>query len=81
MSEPTAWATLLWDDPITPQAYVVHVLVRRFGLDRERAGELMAQVERDGRAEVARGAREEQEMLVAGLHADGLVATLERVQP
>lgn len=79
MSESAPWATLLWDDPITPQAYVVHVLERRFGFERERARELMAHAERDGSVEVARGAREEQEMLVARLHTDGLIATLERV--
>lgn len=73
------WATMLWDDPVTLQPYVVHVLMRRFGYGRERAHELMAQAERDGRAAVAHGAREEQEMHVAGLHADGLVATLERM--
>lgn len=73
------WATMLWDDPVTLQSYVVHVLMRRFGHSRERAHELMAQAERDGRAAVAHGAREEQEMHVAGLHADGLVATLERM--
>lgn len=89
MSEPTQrepmqsdeWATILWNDEVTLQSYVVHVLVRRFGCSRERAGELMELAERDGRAAVARGAREEQEMHVAGLHADGLLATLERVQP
>ncbi|WP_405217337.1 ATP-dependent Clp protease adaptor ClpS [Agrococcus sp. Ld7] len=73
------WATMLWDDPITLQPYVVRVLMRRFGYSRARAHELMALAERDGRTAVAHGAREEQEMHVAGLHADGLIATLERV--
>lgn len=74
------WATVLWDDDLTLQAYVVHVLARRFGCSRERALELMELAERDGRAVVASGGREEQEMHVAGLHADGLLATLERVR-
>lgn len=73
------WATMLWDDPITLQPYVVRVLMRRFGYGRARASELMALAERDGRTAVAHGAREEQEMHVAGLHADGLIATLEKV--
>lgn len=73
------WATMLWDDPITLQPYVVRVLMRRFGYSRARAHELMALAERDGRTAVAHGAREEQEMHVAGLHADGLIATLEKV--
>lgn len=75
------WATILWDDEVTLQPYVVHVLMRRFGASRERAGELMELAQRDGRVAVAHGAREEQEMHVAGLHADGLLATLERVRP
>ena len=75
------WATIVWDDEVTLQAYVVHVLVRRFGCSRERAHELMELAQRDGRAIVARGSREEQEMHVAGLHGDGLLATLERVAP
>jgi ATP-dependent Clp protease adaptor protein ClpS len=74
------WATILWDDEVTLQAYVGHVLMRRFGCSPERARELVQVAERDGRALVARGSREEQEMHVAGLHGDGLLATLERVQ-
>lgn len=74
-----SWATMLWDDPVSLQPYVVRVLMRRFGYSRERAQELMELAERDGRTAVAHGSREEQEMHVAGLHADGLVATLERV--
>lgn len=73
------WATILWDDPVTLRPYVVRVLMRRFGCTAERAEALTAQAEREGRAEVAHGSREQQELHVAGLHADGLVATLERV--
>ncbi|WP_072313240.1 ATP-dependent Clp protease adaptor ClpS [Agrococcus sp. Marseille-P2731] len=73
------WSTMLWDDPVSLQPYVVRVLMRRFGYSRDRAHELMQLAERDGRTAVAQGSREEQEMHVAGLHADGLVATLERV--
>lgn len=73
------WATVLWDDPVTLRPYVVRVLMRRFGHSAAHADELTAQAEREGRAVVAQGAREEQEMHVAGLHADGLVATLERM--
>ena len=55
------WATMLWDDPITLQPYVVRVLMRRFGYSRARAHELMALAERDGHliafAEVVLGAR------------------------
>ena len=73
------WATVIWDDPVTLRPYVLRVLMRRFGHSAARADELTAQAEREGRAAVAHGAREEQEMHVAGLHADGLVATLERM--
>lgn len=71
------WATILWDDPVTLQPYVLHVLQRHFRYGRERATELMLQAERDGRAVVAQGSREEQELHVAALHAAGLMATLE----
>ncbi|SFR97029.1 ATP-dependent Clp protease adaptor protein ClpS [Agrococcus baldri] len=73
------WATVLWDDPVTLRPYVVRVLMRRFGHSAARADALTSQAELEGRAVVAHGAREEQEMHVAGLHADGLVATLERM--
>lgn len=73
------WATVLWDDPVTLRPYVVRVLMRRFGCSAERAEQLTATAEREGRAAVAHGAREEQEMHAAGLHADGLVATVERM--
>jgi len=73
------WATILWDDPVTLRPYVVRVLMRRFGCTAERAEALTARAEREGRAAVAHGSREQQELHVAGLHADGLVATLERV--
>lgn len=75
------WSTILWDDEVTLQTYVVHMLMRRFGCTRAQARELMERAQRDGRVAVARGAREEQEMHVAGMHADGLLATLERVLP
>ena len=71
------WATILWDDPVSPQGLVVRVLMRRLGHSRERATALMHQAERDGRAAVAHGTREAQEMHVAALHTEGLVATLE----
>ena len=29
------WSTVLWDDEVTLQPYVVHVLMHRFGLARE----------------------------------------------
>lgn len=73
------WATILWDDPVTLRPYVVRILIRRLACTPARAEELTATAEREGRAAVAHGTREEQEMLVAGLHADGLMATLERM--
>jgi ATP-dependent Clp protease adaptor protein ClpS len=73
------WATILWDDPVSLQGFVVRVLMRRLGHSRERATALMHQAEREGRAAVAHGSREAQEMHVAALHAEGLVATLEPV--
>lgn len=73
-------ATLIWiKTDLINTAYVVRVLMRRFGCSAERAEQLTATAEREGRAAVAHGAREEQEMHAAGLHADGLVATVERM--
>lgn len=73
------WTTILWDDPVTLRPYVVRILIRRLGCTPAHAEQLTATAERDGRAAIAHGTREEQEMLVAGLHADGLMATLERM--
>jgi ATP-dependent Clp protease adaptor protein ClpS len=74
----TPWVTIVWDDPVNLQTYVVYVFMELFGYSKARATELMLQVHNDGKATVSSGSREEMEHDVARLHEDGLWATLQR---
>jgi len=57
-------------------SYVVYVLQKLFGYNREKATALMLDVHHRGRAVVSAGSREQMEVDVARLHAAGLWATL-----
>jgi len=74
----TPWVTIVWDDPVNLQNYVVYVFMELFGYPKARATELMLQVHNDGKAIVSTGSREEMEHDVARLHEYGLWATLQR---
>ena len=74
----TPWVTIVWDDPVNLQTYVVYVFMELFGYSKVRATELMLQVHNDGKAIVSTGSREEMEHDVARLHEYGLWATLAR---
>jgi ATP-dependent Clp protease adaptor protein ClpS len=74
----TPWVTIVWDDPVNLQTYVVYVFMELFGYSKARATELMLQVHNDGKATVSTGSREEMEHDVARLHEYGLWATLQR---
>ena len=74
----TPWVTIVWDDPVNLQTYVVYVFMELFGYSKVRATELMLQVHNDGKAIVPTGSREEMEHDVARLHEYGLWATLQR---
>ena len=74
----TPWVTIVWDDPVNLQTYVVYVFMELFGYSKARATELMLQVHNDGKATVSSGSREEMEHDVARLHEYGLWATLQR---
>ena len=74
----TPWVTIVWDDPVNLQTYVVYVFIELFGYSKVRATELMLQVHNDGKAIVSTGSREEMEHDVARLHEYGLWATLQR---
>ena len=74
----TPWVTIVWDDPVNLQNYVVYVFMELFGYYKARATELMLQVHNDGKAIVSTGSREEMEHDVARLHEYGLWATLQR---
>ncbi|CAN2178483.1 MAG: ATP-dependent Clp protease adapter ClpS [Candidatus Planktophila sp.] len=74
----TPWVTIVWDDPVNLQTYVVYVFMELFGYSKVRATELMLQVHNDGKAIVSTGSREEMEHDVARLHEYGLWATLQR---
>jgi ATP-dependent Clp protease adaptor protein ClpS len=74
----TPWVTIVWDDPVNLQNYVVYVFMELFGYSKARATELMLQVHNDGKAIVSTGSRAEMEHDVARLHEYGLWATLQR---
>lgn len=77
-SSDTPWVTIVWDDPVNLQTYVVYVFMELFNYSKARATELMLQVHNDGKAVVSSGSREEMEHDVARLHEYGLWATLQR---
>ena len=74
----TPWVTIVWDDPVNLQTYVVYVFMELFGYSKVSATELMLQVHNEGKAIVSTGSREEMEHDVARLHEYGLWATLQR---
>lgn len=74
----TPWVTVVWDDPVNLQTYVVYVFMELFGYSKARATELMLQVHNEGKSIVSSGSREEMEHDVARLHEYGLWATLQR---
>ena len=74
----TPWVTIVWDDPVNLQTYVVYVFMELFGYSKAWATELMLQVHNEGKAIVSTGSREEMEHDVARLHEYGLWATLQR---
>jgi ATP-dependent Clp protease adaptor protein ClpS len=71
------WVVIVWNDPVNLMSYVVFVLQKLFGYDREKATALMLDVHQKGRAVVASGTREQSELHVFRLHEHGLWATLE----
>ena len=74
----TPWVTIVWDDPVNLQTYVVYVFMELFGYSKASATELMLKVHNEGKAIVSTGSREEMEHDVARLHEYGLWATLQR---
>ena len=78
ISSDSPWVTIVWDDPVNLQTYVVYVFMELFGYSKARATELMLQVHNDGKSIVSTGSREEMEHDVARLHEYGLWATLQR---
>jgi ATP-dependent Clp protease adaptor protein ClpS len=77
-SNSAPWVTIVWDDPVNLQSYVVYVFMELFGYSKERATELMLQVHNEGKAQVSTGSREEMEHDAARLHEYGLWATIQR---
>ena len=67
------WIVIVWNDPINLMSYVVLVLQKLFGYNRDKATELMLDVHEKGRAVVSNGAREKAELDVFRLHEHGLV--------
>lgn len=73
------WQTVVWDDVVNLNDYVLEVLIRHFGYSRHAADELTAQIHTFGRAVVSTGIRERMEADVLAMHGYGLHATLEQL--
>lgn len=71
------WNTVVLNDPINLQSYVVFVLRTHFGYGRLKAQRLMLKVHEEGRAVVSRDGRETAEAHVIALHESGLNAIVE----
>ncbi len=72
-----AWNTVVLNDPVNLQSYVVFVLRSHFGYDRDKAYALMMEVHTKGRSIVSRDGREKAESHVAAMHGYGLHAIME----
>lgn len=71
-----SWETVVWDDPVNLMSYVSYVFRSHFGMNRDRAEQLMLLVHTEGSAVVAEGDRSAMELHVEAMHAYGLWATL-----
>ena len=65
------WVVIVWNDPVNLMSYVVFVLQKLFGYDREKATRLMLDVHHKGKAVVSSGPREKAEFDVYRLHGHG----------
>jgi ATP-dependent Clp protease adaptor protein ClpS len=72
------WIVIVWNDPVNLMSYVVFVLQKLFGYDREKATRLMLDVHHKGKAVVSSGPREKAEFDVYRLHGHGLWATMQK---
>ena len=72
------WQCLVWDDPVNTMSYVTYVFQMLFGMNRNKAHELMLQVHNEGKAIVSSGERDKVEADVKKLHKAGLWATMEQ---
>lgn len=71
------WNTVVLNDAVNLQSYVVFVFREHFGYSKRRADYLMMQVHVEGRAIVSTDERETAESHVLALHSYGLNAILE----
>lgn len=72
------WVVIVWNDPINLVSYVIFVLQKLFGYNREKATKLTMDVHHKGKAVVSTGTREDAERDVFRLHEHGLWATMQQ---
>ena len=72
------WVLIVWNDPINLMTYVVYVFQSYFGYSEPEAERLMLLVHHEGKAVVAKGAREEIERHTEAMHEYGLQASMVR---
>lgn len=76
-SKPQSWVTVVHNDPVNLMTYVQWIFETYFNMDANLARMKMLQVHHEGRAVVARGAREQMERDAQAMHTYGLWATIE----
>ena len=72
------WNVVVHNDPVNLMSYVTRVFMKVFGFSREKAERHMMEVHQQGRSIVWSGLREPAEAYVQQLHANLLLATLEK---
>lgn len=72
------WNVVVHNDPINLMEYVTKVFMKVLGFSRQKAEVHMMEVHQKGRSVVWTGARERAEFYVQQLHAELLLATIER---
>ncbi|MGW3244023.1 ATP-dependent Clp protease adaptor ClpS [Streptomyces sp. NPDC001070] len=73
---PSAWAVLLWNDPVNLMSYVVRTLVRVLSVSEDEAERLMLLAHTHGKTAVFSGGREECEVIATRLMSASLWATV-----
>lgn len=74
----TPWKTLLWNDDVNTFTYVIRVLMRVLEKPEEVCEQLTIDVDRDGKAVVFSGSKDEAQEKATQLTAATLWATIEK---
>jgi len=74
----SVWSVIVHNDPVNLMSYVTLIFRRVLGFSKQKAERHMLEVHNKGRSMVWSGSREQAELYVQQLHANLLLATLEK---